>query len=176
MAVFFIFYIAFGKFNKRFFSFADIEYVEKVGDRLRIIRTRTASDYYRHIIAAVFRVKRQTGKLKRIKNISIAHFILQCKADYVKILKSVSAFMCIKRNFLAHKNIAKVLPWSICALAPDILIAVKRAVKNFYSEIRHAYFIRIGKTKRESRFYISFIFYCFIKLAPGISARLLHLL
>ena len=99
---------------------------------------------------------------------------MQRKAYKIEIAYAVAAFKTEKRNvFLAHYFL-KILARGKNALAPNIVALVKLGIEYFYSQVRHSYFICIGKTEGKPHVYLVFVLHNAVYLAARVSAGLLH--
>ena len=98
---------------------------------------------------------------------------MQRKAYKIEIAYAVAAFKTEKRNvFFTHKCF-KILAWGKNALAPNIVTLVKLGIEYFYSQVRHSYFICIGKTEGKPHVYFVFVLHNAVYLAARVSAPII---
>ena len=67
------------------FSLSNIEQVKKRCQRLRIIRTGTATDHNREILTTVYALQRDTTEIQYLQNIGVAHFVPDRNSKKIKI-------------------------------------------------------------------------------------------
>ena len=67
------------------FPFSDIKHIKKRCQRLRIIRTGTATDHNREILTTVCAFQRDTTEIQYLKDIGVAHFVPNRNSKKIKI-------------------------------------------------------------------------------------------
>ena len=138
-----------GKLRQRLFALADRENVNKVGHRLRIVRTRSARKNDRRILTAVGAKKRDPGKVKHIKHGGIAKLILKRECDNIEIPDRVAAVRREQRYRTLPHLLLHVGPRRIHSLAPYVVDFVQHSAEYPHAEIRHTDLIYIGEAERD---------------------------
>ena len=158
------------------FALARCENVDKISYRLGVAHARPARTYDRGQFGSVRTSDRQTRKVKHIEHIGIAHLILHGKAYHIKVLDTVATFKPVKRNIVFTHKLFHIVPRRKYPFAPRLGSGVYERIENFHTEMRHTYFVIVGKAKGISELDFIFILYNAVELSARISCRLLNAL
>ena len=137
--------------RKHFLALTDVEQVEEVRDRLRVIGAGTAADHQRVLLAALARPDRDASQLQHIQHVGVAHLILQGKADEVEHRQRIAAFHRRQRQVVLLHLFLHIHPWVIDTLAPDALVQVQAVVQDADAEIGHTDLVGVGEAEGEPR-------------------------
>ena len=171
-SVFLHLYVEPCQLGKVFLPFSDRKAIEEIGKRLSVVRTRSSAHDDRAILSPIRRMERDTGKVKHIKNVSIAKLVLKRKRHKIKVLYRVAALVRRQRETVLAHLLLHVDPRSIDTLAPNILLTVQTPVKYPDPEIRHSYLVCIGKAEDKACFYLLFIFNHLTVFTTGVATGL----
>ena len=67
-------------------ALADIEQVEEVGQRLRVVRAGASADHDGIVFTPLTGVQRNLGQLQHLQDVGVTHLVLQGDAQKVKVL------------------------------------------------------------------------------------------
>ena len=109
-------------------SFSDIEQIEEVSQRFRIVGTGAAADHKRMFFGTFRRHQRDLRQIQDLKNVGIAHLVLDRDAQEIKILHRILGFQGEQRDLPLPHDLVQVCPWGVDALTPDIIPAVEHVV------------------------------------------------
>ena len=93
-------------------------------------------------------------KIQHLKNIGIAHFVLDRDAEKVKILYRILGFQGKQRNVLLPHDLVQICPGRIDAFTPDVFSLIKHIVKNLDAEMGHTDLIDIRETHGKADIYL----------------------
>ena len=116
-------------------TFAYIEDIKKVRDRLGIINTG-ASAYNDGFILTTFRSEQvDPRKVKDLKNVCVTHLILESDAEEIKVFDRILAFNRKKRDMLLPHDRVKIGPRRIDSLTIRVFTPVKHVVEYHDAEM-----------------------------------------
>ena len=117
------------------FSLSNIEQVKKRCQRLRIIRTGTATDHNREILTTVCAFQRNTTEIQYLKDIGVAHLVPDRNSEKIKIPDGLLGFQCKQRNLLLPHHLIQIRPWRKEALTPYVLTLVEHVIENHHAQV-----------------------------------------
>ena len=74
------------------FTLSDVKNIEEISQRFRIIGTRTATDHDGIISGTVLGIHRDLGQIQYLKDVCIAHLILDGNSQKIHILYRILGF------------------------------------------------------------------------------------
>ena len=110
-----------------------IENVEEIRNGLRIVGAGTAADNDRILVAAILRKERNLRQIENLKDVCVAHFILDGNAKEIKFLDGILGFQREKGNPVLPHNFFKINPWGEHPLAPDIFACVELRIQDLHA-------------------------------------------
>ena len=123
----------------------------------------------------VLREQRNAAEVEHIQDITVAQFILQGKADEVKIRQRIARFERIQRDIMRAHLFFHIHPRRENTLTPNVRLFVKKAVEDLDAEVRHTDLINIGKTEREPHVHLLLVLDDSSEFTADIAAGFLHL-
>ena len=117
------------------FPFSDIKHIKKRCQRLRIIRTGTATDHNREILTTVCALQRDTTEIQYLQNIGVAHFVPNRNSKKIKIPDRFLGLQCKQRNLLLPHHLIQIRPWRKETLTPYILTLVEHVIEDHHAQV-----------------------------------------
>ena len=169
------FFIKIQKLIVHSLSFSDIKDIEKLRQRLRIVRAGAASDHNRILLCTIRCMERDMAQIQDLKNIGITHLKLNGNAQEIKLSDRILGFQRKKRDVLIPHYLIKVMPRRIHPFAPYVFPAVEHVIQDLDSEMGHPDFIDVRKAHTEADVHLFFVFHHRVHLIPNVPGRLLDI-
>ena len=166
--------VAFDDLAGALLPFADGEKVDEIGQRLRVYRADAPGEDNALQPLAVFGQQRQSGKLKHVEHVRVAHLVAEREGNKVKIADGIVALQRPEgQPVRAHLRL-HIAPGGEHPLAPDAGHLVHHAVEDAHADVRHADLIRVREAERHAEIDFTFIFLNFAVLTAGVPGGLLY--
>ena len=117
-----------GKLNHNLLAVANLERIDKRGERFRIVRTRAAAHNKVFQRLSVAGAHRNAAQVQHVEHIGERQLILQRKAQNIQFGNRVSAFQSIQRNIGVSQLCFHVNPRRKDALTPNAVLMVEQAI------------------------------------------------
>ena len=114
-------------------------------------------------------------QIEHIQDVGEAEFVLEGKADDVKIGHRVQALEGIERDMVFPHLLLHVHPGGKDPLAPDVGPLVEQAVKDLHPQVGHPHVIGVGEAKGKAKVHPVSVFDDAAQLSADVLGGLLHL-
>ena len=132
-------------------TLADVEKIKEIRNGLGVIGARATADYKGAILATVSGKEGNSRQIQHVENGGIAHFVLEGKAQEIKLTQRVTTLQRRERRTALQHLFLHIRPGSIGALAPDVLMGIQTMIEDAHAEIGHTDLIGIGESKGKAR-------------------------
>ena len=163
-----------GEVNHHLLAVTDLEHIDKVRERLRIVGARTAADDDVLQSGAVLGIDRHAAEIQHVQNVGERQLILQGKADHVKLAQCIAALQSVERNAGVPHLVLHIQPRRKHALTPDIRLVVEQSVENPAAQMRHTDLIGVGEAQGKAEKDLVLLLDHRTPFAADIAGRLLH--
>ena len=155
-------------------ALSDIEEIEKFCQRLRICGAGPASDHDRVLPGTFCGAQRDAAQVQNLKNIRVAHFVLERNSQKVKFPHRVLGFQREQRDVLFSHELIQIYPGRIDALAPDILPLIEHVIEDLDTQMGHADLIHVRETHAETDIHLLRVLDDCVDLISEIPGRLVY--
>ena len=111
-------------------TFANIKNIKEISQGLRVIGAGAAADHDGVFLRTLGSKQRNAREVQHLKDIGVAHLILDREAEEVELLHGILGFQGEKGNVFFSHDLVKIGPGRINALTPDIVTLVEHIIKN----------------------------------------------
>ncbi len=146
-----------GKLEHDFLAVADHEQIDKICERLRIVRARSAACYNVFQVGAVLCEYGDSAEIQHVQNVGKRQLILKRERNNIEIRERIAAFETVKRNTGGAHFRLHIDPRRAYALAPDSLLVIEQTVQNTRAKVRHRDLVSIRKAESEPQIYVLFV-------------------
>ena len=155
------------------FSLTDIKQIEKLCQRLRIIGAGTSANHNGIVLVSVRCVERNPTQIQYLKNIGVAHFVLNGNSKKIKILYGILRFQRKQADtFFAHQPI-QICPRRKYPFTVNVLPLVEHGIEDLHAQMGHTDLIHVGKAHGKTNIHRIRIFQDRIHLIADIAGGLL---
>ena len=158
----------------RFFALSYDERIEEVGDRLRVVRARPATQHERVVAAALAREERHASQFEHREHRRVAKLELKRESEHVERRCRRAALDREERQPLRAQRRFHVGPRHEEALARDVGPLVQRVVQQSETDIAHPDFVRVGECEAPLQRHAVEALVDGIQLAARVARRLLR--
>ena len=116
--------------NKEAAQSVDIKNIKEISQGLRVIGAGAAADHDGVFLRTLGSKQRNAREVQHLKDIGVAHLILDREAEEVELLHGILGFQGEKGNVFFSHDLVKIGPGRINALTPDIVTLVEHIIKN----------------------------------------------
>ena len=108
--------------------FSDVEHVEELRDRLRIVGTGSPADDNRYRFVPLRGLERNPGQVQDLQHIRVAELKLQRDPQEIEVPDRILRLQCKKRDPSLPQYFVQVQPGGVHPLTPGVLPAVEHIV------------------------------------------------
>ena len=173
VSLLFVFFVQLHHFEVDLFPFSEEKDIHEIAQRLGVADTGTACHHQRPRLVALLRTQRNAREIQHRQHGGIAHFILQRKADEIKISQRIAAFQRKQRHAFLPHHLLHIRIGCKHALAPHIGFPIEQSVEYFHSEMRHTHLVQIREAKRKPNRHVVFVLDHTVQFTARIACRLL---
>ena len=111
-------------------TFANIKNIKEISQGLRVIGAGAAADHDGVFLRTLGSKQRNAREVQHLKDIGVAHLILDREAEEVELLHGILGFQGKQGNVLLPHDFIQIGPGRIDAFTPDVLPLIEHIVQD----------------------------------------------